>query len=112
MLENVTLNTGQSAKLVSSSGRTIDLSKITVLNPVNPPKPGGGSVGNVLLMPDGKLKTIGSSLKGTGTVNTIITSPSKASTSTQISTNTSNSRKYFNYILLITVQSSLVLFLS
>lgn len=58
VLENVTLNTGNSAKLVSSSGRSIDLSKITVLNSLGPVKSSSSS-GNVLLMPDGKIKAVG-----------------------------------------------------
>lgn len=63
VLENVTLNSGTTAKLISNNGRTIDLSKITVINSV---KGSNTAVGNVLLLPDGKLKTVHSSTKGNG----------------------------------------------
>ncbi|KAJ8931429.1 hypothetical protein NQ314_015668 [Rhamnusium bicolor] len=63
VLENVTLNSSTTAKLISNSGRTIDLSKITVINSV---KGGNTAVGNVLLLPDGKLKTVHTSIKGNG----------------------------------------------
>ncbi|XP_018566281.1 KAT8 regulatory NSL complex subunit 3 isoform X1 [Anoplophora glabripennis] len=64
VLENVTLNSSTTAKLISNNGRTIDLSKITVINSV---KGSNTAVGNVLLLPDGKLKTVhSSSTKGSG----------------------------------------------
>ncbi|KAG5886123.1 hypothetical protein JTB14_021346 [Gonioctena quinquepunctata] len=62
VLENVTLNSSTTAKLIQN--RTIDLSKITLINSV---KGAPQSMNNVLLLPDGKLKTIhGSTVKGTG----------------------------------------------
>lgn len=89
VLENVTLSTGNSAKLVSSSGKTLDLSKITVFNSINPVKAGGG-LGNVLLLPDGKLKTI-PAVKSTGTV-TAYTSANHTISSTQTATSTTVSK--------------------
>lgn len=68
VLDNVTLNTATSAKFISSSGRSIDLSKITVLNPLSSVK-GSSSSGNVLLMPDGKLKNVGPSSKPLGNIS-------------------------------------------
>ncbi|KAJ8914984.1 hypothetical protein NQ315_002508 [Exocentrus adspersus] len=55
VLENVTLNSSATAKLISNNGRTLDLSKITVINSV---KGSNATLGNVLLLPDGKLKTV------------------------------------------------------
>lgn len=67
VLENITVNPAQNMKLVSgNSGRPFDLSKITVLNPVNTPKV-SGSLGNVVLMPDGKIKAISTTSKTPGT---------------------------------------------
>ncbi|CAH0559591.1 unnamed protein product [Brassicogethes aeneus] len=66
VLENVTLNSSATAKLISNTGRTIDLSKITVINPSNQGKC-GNNMGNVILLPDGKIKAVhGSTIKGTG----------------------------------------------
>lgn len=67
VLENVTLNTGNSTKLISASGRSIDLSKITVLNSIAAVSKTSSS-GNVLLMPDGKIKTVGPNQKTPGSV--------------------------------------------
>lgn len=51
VLENITLSSNSTAKLVSSSGRTIDLSKITVLNSGGVTTSTGGSgYGNLMLM--------------------------------------------------------------
>ncbi|XP_074028948.1 reduction in Cnn dots 1 isoform X3 [Leptinotarsa decemlineata] len=62
VLENVTLNSSTTAKLIQN--RTIDLSKITLINSVKGAHP---SMNNVLLLPDGKLKNLpGSTVKGTG----------------------------------------------
>lgn len=96
VLENVTVNTGASAKLISSSGKTIDLSKITVLNSINSTKP-GTSLTNVVLMPDGKLKTVGPAVKSSGTINTL-TSGNKTSSNVQSTTTApiSTSRKLLN----------------
>lgn len=55
VLENITLNPNSTAKLVSSSGRTIDLSKITVLNNVTANKPGGPFI----FVPENKIKPTG-----------------------------------------------------
>lgn len=58
VLENITLNANSTAKLVSSTGKTIDLSKITVLNSGN--INAGNSFGNVMVMSDNRGKTGGS----------------------------------------------------
>ncbi|CAH1154973.1 unnamed protein product [Phaedon cochleariae] len=75
VLENVTLNSSSTAKLFHN--RTIDLSKITLINSV---KGTSGSMNNVLLLPDGKLKSMhGSTVKGTGGTPILLPlSPQKA----------------------------------
>lgn len=70
VLENVTLNAGTAPKLMSGPGRNIDLSKITVLNSISTMK-SGTSAGNLLLMPDGKLKAVSASGKTPGTTKYI-----------------------------------------
>nr|CAH7718442.1 unnamed protein product [Callosobruchus chinensis] len=57
VLENVRLNSSTTAKMLQN--RTIDVSKISMINP-SPVKGGasGTNIGNVLLLPDGKLKTV------------------------------------------------------
>lgn len=59
VLENLALSTTSAAKLVSSTGRTIDLSKITVLNPGN--TNAASNYGNVMLVPD-RIKSGGTNL--------------------------------------------------
>ncbi|XP_050506248.1 KAT8 regulatory NSL complex subunit 3 isoform X3 [Diabrotica virgifera virgifera] len=76
VLENVTLNcTG--GKLYPN--RTIDLSKLTLLNST---KSANTSVSNVLLLPDGKIKTIGNTIKGTGGTPILVTSTKSVSRQT------------------------------
>ncbi|XP_057662816.1 uncharacterized protein LOC130897886 isoform X6 [Diorhabda carinulata] len=60
VLENVTINSNITSKLIPN--RSIDLSKITLVNSKTP----STSISNVLLLPDGKIKTIGANMKGTG----------------------------------------------
>lgn len=67
VLESITLNTAASAKFVSSTGRSVDLSKITVLNPLGSVK-GSGATGNVVLLPDGQMKSIAPPPKSLGRV--------------------------------------------
>lgn len=87
VLENLTLNPSSSAKLVSSTtGRSIDLSKITVLNSLNRTKTSAGSVGNVILMPDGKIKPITTTMKsGSNPVLLPMSHKNKISSSSQTS---------------------------
>lgn len=88
VLENVTLNSGTSAKLLSnSSNRSIDLSKLSLISSNN------SKSAPVVLMPDGKLKSFGSTVKGTG--NTPILLPmSKSKLSNQSQTPTHRVTKY------------------
>ncbi|CAH1099657.1 unnamed protein product [Psylliodes chrysocephalus] len=82
VLENVTLNSSASGKLIPN--RTIDLSKITLINPSKTPST---SVSNVLLLPDGKIKTIGSTIKGTGNNPLLLPySPQKGTPKTTMTT--------------------------
>ncbi|KAF5299480.1 hypothetical protein FQR65_LT01061 [Abscondita terminalis] len=86
VLENVTLNPGSNAKLISGPGnRSIDLSKLSLLSSNN------SKSGPVVLLPDGKLKSLGSTVKGTG--NTPILLPmSKNKLSNQSQTQTPSHR--------------------
>lgn len=62
VLENVTLNSTTTAKLIQN--KSFDLSKVTLINSA---KGSNTTVGNVFLLPDGKLKTIqNTTLKGSG----------------------------------------------
>ncbi|CAH2009972.1 unnamed protein product [Acanthoscelides obtectus] len=67
VLENVSLNSSTAAKMMQN--RTLDMSKMSVVNTstTSTAKTGtaSGNIGNVLLLPDGKLKTVsGGTVKG------------------------------------------------
>ncbi|KAF2880713.1 hypothetical protein ILUMI_25455 [Ignelater luminosus] len=98
VLENLTLNTNSTAKLISSTtGRSIDLSKITVLNSVNTTK-AGTPVGNVVLMPDGKLKPFGSTVKGTGSTPLLLPMSNKNKLANIHSMSNSSGHRVAKYI--------------
>ncbi|CAG9857675.1 unnamed protein product [Phyllotreta striolata] len=82
VLEHVTIHNANPGKLLSN--RTIDLSKITLLNSSKASSP---AVSNVLLLPDNKIKTIGSGVKGASSGGNILLpmSPSKGTPKTAVS---------------------------
>ncbi|XP_049820569.1 KAT8 regulatory NSL complex subunit 3 isoform X3 [Aethina tumida] len=100
VLENVTLNSSTTAKLISNSGRTIDLSKITVINSRSEIASTSSGLkttpmSNVILMPDGTLKTVhsASAVKGVATASMTLTSTSTiVSKTATLTTTTTNSK--------------------